>query len=258
MSFDLKGRVAFVTGGASGLGCATVRELVKQGCKVGFGDLNEAAGNSLVQELGVENALFFKLDVSNEKEVENAIKGTLDLFGGLSIVVNCAGILIGSLVIGRKGLIKSEEMRKLFEINVIGTLNVAKHAANLMRSQKTLNKFNERGVIINVASVAGYEGQDGQTSYSASKGAIMGMTLPMARELGKYGIRVVTLAPGLFGTPMTKGLKEEVDAQISAQIALGRKGSPPEFADAVVGIIGCSYMTGEIIRLDGGVRLGKL
>lgn len=255
---DLKNRVAFVTGGASGLGAATVRELARQGCKVAIADMNEETGKALVSEIGEKSVAFYKVNVTNEKEVETAIKSAAEKFGGLSIVVNCAGIIHTALILGRNGLIKTEDMRRVLDINVIGTLNVSKYAAEIMSKQPTLNKYNERGVIINISSIAGFEGQDGQTTYSASKAAIMGMTMPMARELGKYGIRVVALAPGLFKTPMTSNIKAEVNQKIASQIALGRQGEPAEFADAVVGIIGCSYMTGEIVRLDGATRLGKL
>lgn len=199
-----KSLVAIVTGGASGLGLATVELLRAQGVQVVIADLNEEQGNEIAKKL---NCLFFKTNVADEKNVEQLIKFTVESYKKIHVVVNCAGIVSAGTTIFSKGVVSSEVMEKVLKINVIGTLNVSKHAAKVMSEQKELN--GERGVIINVASVAGFEGQKGQVVYSASKGALIGMTLPMARDLGKYKIRVMTIAPGIFETPMGSGISEK-------------------------------------------------
>ena len=255
----IEGLVAIVTGGASGLGEATVQKLASLKCKVAIADLNEEAGNALVTKLGgKENAIFVKTDVSDEQAAEKLVEETVKAFGAVHIVVNSAGVLSVAPTVSSKGPAKAAEMLRTLKINVLGTFNVSKAAAYQMTKQKPTGEKEERGVIINVASVAGIEGQRGQVCYSASKGAIIGMTLPLARDLGRFGIRVVTLAPGVFQTPMGKDINPKVADDIKRATPLGRMGDPTEFADAVVALAGNSFLTGEIVRLDGGVRLGYI
>lgn len=255
----VEGLVVVVTGGASGLGEATVLRFAGLKCKVVIADLNEEAGNALVEKLGgKENAIFVKTDVSDEKAAENLISEAVKAFGKVDVVVNCAGILSVAMTVTSKGPAKSSEMLRTLKINVIGTFNVTKAAAFQMSKQEPIGDMKERGVIINVASVAGYEGQRGQVCYSASKGAIIAMTLPLARDLGKFGIRVVTLAPGTFITPMGSSINPKVLDDIRKQTPINRLGAVEEFANAAEFMVSNSYMTGETIRLDGGLRLGYL
>ena len=255
----IEGFVAIVTGGASGLGEATVQKLASLKCKVAIADLNEEAGNALVTKLGgKENAIFVKTDVSDEQAAEKLVEETVKAFGAVHIVVNSAGVLSVAPTVSSKGPAKAAEMLRTLKINVLGTFNVSKAAAYQMTKQKPIGEKEERGVIINVASVAGIEGQRGQVCYSASKGAIIGMTLPLARDLGKFGIRVMTIAPSIFKTPMAKDMNDQIEAFFKMLTPIGRIGDPPEFADAVVSLASNSFLTGEVVRLDGGLRLGHI
>ena len=245
-----KSLVAVVTGGASGLGLATVELLRGQGAQVVIADLNEEQGNEVAKRLGCK---FFKTNVADEKNVQELFKFTLEHYKKVHVVVNSAGIISAGTTIYSKGVVSSEVFEKVLKINVIGTLNVSKHGAKIMSEQE--EKDGERGVIINVASVAGFEGQKGQVAYSASKGAIIGMTMPMARDLGKYKIRVMTLAPGIFMTPMGSGISKKYLETMIANTPIGRLGESPEFAKACEGIITNPYATGDVWRLDGGIRL---
>ncbi len=227
--------------------------LRNQGVQVVIADLNEEQGKEIAKKLG---CLFFKTNVADEKNVEQLIKFTVENYKKIHVVVNCAGIIAAGMTIFSKGVVSSENMEKVLKINVIGTLNVSKHAAKVMSEQEEVE--GERGVIINVASVAGFEGQKGQVVYSASKGALIGMTLPMARDLGKYKIRVMTIAPGVFETPMGSGINKKFLEIMLQNTPLGRLGNPSEFAIAVEGIIKNPYATGDIWRLDGGIRLPYL
>ena len=249
-------KTALVTGGASGLGEATVRKLVANGYSVAILDMNEERGKELTAEL--KNTIFIKCNVADEKNVESAVKETVKAFGPLHVVVNSAGIVYAGVLVTKRGVLPNEAMNKLLQVNVVGTFNVCKHSAQEMMKQEIVEKKWGRGVIINVASLAGIEGQTGQTIYAASKGAIIGMTLPMARDLGRAQIRVNTIAPGVLKTPMAAALGEKVEKAIESQVAWGRLGLPEEFADCVFGIINSSYVNGEVIRLDGGTRLGML
>jgi NAD(P)-dependent dehydrogenase (short-subunit alcohol dehydrogenase family) len=186
------------------------------------------------------------------------VEQTVSKFGGVNIVINCAGIINATPIVSSRGVATSAEFLKVFNINVLGTFNVSKYAAQQMMKQPVLNEEKERGVIINVASVAGFEGQRGQVIYAGSKGAIIGMTLPMARDLGKYGIRVVTIAPGVFITPMGKGLNPKIQKSLEDQTTVGRLGVPREFGDAIVSLSRNSYVTGTTLRLDGGIRLSHV
>eukprot|EP01016_Furgasonia_blochmanni_P020893 TRINITY_DN23277_c0_g1_i1.p1 TRINITY_DN23277_c0_g1~~TRINITY_DN23277_c0_g1_i1.p1 ORF type:complete len:324 (+),score=75.80 TRINITY_DN23277_c0_g1_i1:10-981(+) len=250
----VEGLSAIVTGGASGLGKATVEALIRKGCRVTIADLNQSLGEELVKQFGEDKALFVKTDVSNEDNVKALVEAAVAKFGGLHIVVNSAGIISAVPIVTSKGVASTEEMLKVLRINVVGTFNVSKWAAAKMATQAPL-EGGERGVIINVASVAGIEGQRGQVIYSASKGAILGMTLPMARDLGRFGIRVVTVAPGIFQTPMGKELNENIIKTLAKSTPLGRLGDPVEFAQFAIAIAENPYLTGSVLRLDGGIRL---
>jgi len=251
----IEGLVAIVTGGASGLGEATVKRFVEEGCKVVIADVQENLGKNLEQQLGNDKVLFVKTDVSSEESVDNLVKKTVEKFGGVHIVVNCAGVLHAGHILSKSCTAK--DFTRLLNINVLGTFNVSKAAAKVMASQKALNDKEERGIIINVASVAGFEGQKGQTIYGGTKGAIIAMTAPLARDLGKFGIRVMTIAPGIFQTPMAKALDKFAET-FKRTTPLGRLGDPAEFADQCVALSKNSYMTGTVVRLDGGITLPHL
>jgi len=253
----LEGKVAIITGGASGLGEATVRRYIKEGCRVVIADLQEERGIKLAQSLGDESkVIFIQTNVSDETSVQKLVDTTVQKFGTLHIVVNCAGVLHAGNILSKKCTAK--DYQRVFSINVIGTFNLAKAASLVMAKQQPIDDKNERGVIINVASVAGFEGQTGQTIYAGTKGAIIGMTLPLARDLGKLGIRVITVAPGVFLTPMGDQIDKRFVEQYAKETPLGRLGDPSEFADICVGVTTNSYLTGTVVRVDGGMRLGYL
>ena len=246
---------AIVTGGVSGLGFAVAKHLVAQGGKVALFDVNEEKGLAAVAELGDANAKFFKTDVSNEAEVVSNVAAAKDFLGGLNACVNCAGILGAGRVLGKTGPMALSQFQTTVMVNLVGSFNVAKACADLMQ-HNTAGDDDERGVIINTASVAAYEGQIGQAAYSASKGGVVGMTLPMARELARFGIRVVTIAPGVFWTPMVDGMPEDVQKSLAATIPYpSRLGRPEEYADLAAYILTNTYINGETIRLDGATRL---
>ncbi|EHQ90803.1 3-hydroxyacyl-CoA dehydrogenase [Desulfosporosinus youngiae] len=251
---DLKQVVGFVTGGASGLGEATVRRIVNDGGKVMILDLAVERGERLASELGGK-ALFQKMDVCSAESVQEALERTVEEFGQLNAVVNCAGIAAAEKVIGKKGLHGLESFSKIIEVNLIGSFNVIRLAAAQMAGNEP-NVGGERGVIINTASVAAYEGQIGQAAYSASKGGIVGMTLPIAREMAVHGIRVMTIAPGLFETPMFNTLPEEARKSLGAMIPFpSRLGYPEEYALLVRSILENPMLNGTTIRLDGAIRM---
>lgn len=246
---------AIITGGASGLGFATAKHLTAQGGKVALFDVNEEKGKAAVAELGADKAVFFKTDVSNEAEVIKNVAAAREFLGGLNACINCAGILGAGRVLGKAGPMPLSQFQTTVMVNLVGSFNVAKACAELMQHNEA-GSDGERGVIINTASVAAYEGQIGQAAYSASKGGVVGMTLPMARELARFGIRVMTIAPGIFWTPMVDGMPDEVQKSLSASIPFpSRLGKPEEFADLAAYIIATPYLNGETIRLDGAVRL---
>ncbi|HEY4634959.1 MAG TPA: SDR family NAD(P)-dependent oxidoreductase [Rhodospirillales bacterium] len=246
---------AIVTGGVSGLGLAVAQHLVRHGGKVALFDVNEAKGSDAVAELGERNARFFRTDVSDEAGVVANVDAAKEFLGGLNVAVNCAGILGAGRVLGREGAMPLSQFQTTVMVNLVGSFNVAKAAAALMQHNQP-GTDGERGVIVNTASVAAFEGQIGQAAYSASKGGVVGMTLPMARELARFGIRVMTVAPGIFWTPMVDGMPEDVQKSLSASIPFpSRLGQPAEFADLVAYILGNTYLNGETIRLDGATRL---
>jgi NAD(P)-dependent dehydrogenase (short-subunit alcohol dehydrogenase family) len=246
---------AIVTGGVSGLGFAVARHLVAHGGKVALFDLNDEKGTTAIAELGAANARYFRTDVSNEADVATNVAAAKDFLGGLNVAINCAGILGAGRVLGKDGPMALSQFQTTVMVNLVGSFNVAKAAADLMQHNEA-GIDGERGVIVNTASVAAYEGQIGQAAYSASKGGVVGMTLPMARELARFGIRVMTVAPGIFWTPMVDGMPESVQQSLSASIPFpSRLGKPEEFADLVAYILGNPYLNGETIRLDGATRL---
>ena len=245
---------AIVTGGASGLGEATVRKIIGQGGKAAILDLSVERGETLVKELG-EQAVFVKTDVTSEEEVRNAINKAIESFGSINTVVNCAGIGVAGKLLSRKGVHSLDMFSKVISINLIGTFNVIRLASEQM-SQNDPNELGERGIIINTASVAAFDGQIGQAAYSASKGGVVGMTLPIARELAAYGIRVMTIAPGLFHTPMFDSLPAEARDSLGKMVPFPQRlGYPEEYAQLAESIIMNPMLNGETIRLDGAIRM---
>ncbi|MGY0504176.1 SDR family NAD(P)-dependent oxidoreductase [Luteimonas sp. e5] len=246
---------AIVTGGVSGLGLAVAESIVKAGGKVALFDVNDAKGEAAVAALGQEHARYWNTDVTDESVVAANAQAAQQFMGSLNAAINCAGILGAGRVLGRNGPMPLDHFRGTVLVNLVGSFNVAKAAAELMQHNEA-GSDGERGVIINTASVAAYEGQIGQAAYSASKGGVVGMTLPMARELARFGIRVMTIAPGIFWTPMVDGMPDDVQASLSASIPFpSRLGQPAEFANLVGYILSNTYLNGETIRLDGAVRL---
>lgn len=246
---------AVVTGGVSGLGFAVAQHLVARGGQITLLDVNDDKGAEAVAALGAGKARYVRTDVTDEAGVAQVMQDAQAAMGGLDAAINCAGILGAGRVLGREGAMKLSQFQSTVMVNLVGSFNVAKAAAELMQ-HNTPNDDGERGVIVNTASVAAYEGQIGQAAYSASKGGVVGMTLPMARELARFGIRVMTVAPGIFWTPMVDGMPEDVQKSLSASIPFpSRLGRPAEFADLVAYILTNSYLNGETIRLDGATRL---
>ncbi len=247
--------VAVVTGGSSGLGEATVLNIVNQGGKAAIFDLDEVKGNKLVEKLGAENVLFIKTNVTSEESVENAVQQVIHKFGNINLLVNCAGIGTPQRVIGKNGVQALEDFEKIIRVNLIGTFNVIRLVADQMFTNIP-NEEGERGVIINTSSVSAFEGQIGQAAYSASKGGIVSMTLPIAREFAKQGIRVLTIAPGLMETPLFDTLSDEARRSLEASVPFpSRLGYPSEYAKLVQSIVENTLLNGETIRLDGAIRM---
>ena len=245
---------AIVTGGASGLGLAVVEDVIAAGGRATLLDVNEAAGLEAVQRLG-ERSAFQKVDVTSESAVDAAVQSAVTSMGGLNLAVNCAGVGWPKRLVGKEGPMPGEFFRKVIEINLVGTLLVCKAAAAAMQKGAP-NATGERGAIVMTASVAAFDGQIGQVAYAASKGGIVGMTLPMARELASFGIRVVTIAPGLFLTPMMASLPKEAQESLGKQVPFPpRLGHPSEFASLVRQVAENPMLNGETIRLDGSIRM---
>jgi len=252
----LQGLVGIVTGGASGLGRGTVERLVREGAKIVIADLPKSNGQEVADKLGT-NAVFAPTDVTSEKDVANLLKITKEKFGRLDIAVNCAGIGIAAVTYNKnKDRVHSyEDFMKVVTVNTGGTFNLIRLATQMMATNDP-GASNQRGVIINTASVAAFDGQRGQAAYSASKGAIVGMTLPIARDLASIGIRVVTIAPGLFETPLLASLPEKVRSYLASTVPFpSRLGLPDEYAHLVQSIIENPMLNGETIRLDGALRM---
>jgi NAD(P)-dependent dehydrogenase (short-subunit alcohol dehydrogenase family) len=245
---------AVVTGGASGLGFAVAKHLVAHGARVALLDVNDEKGEAAAAELGA-SASYFRADVTHEEGVAATVLAAQSRLGGLNAVINCAGILGAGRVLGKEGPMPLKTFSTTVMVNLIGSFNVAKAGANLMQNNES-GEDGERGVIINTASIAAYEGQIGQAAYSASKGGIVAMTLPMAREFARIGVRVMTIAPGVFHTPMVDGMPEQVYQSLCAQVPYpSRLGKPEEYADTVAFILQNRYLNGETIRVDGAIRL---
>lgn len=245
---------AVVTGGASGLGNAVARHVVAAGGKVTILDVQEAAGQSAAQALGA-NASFIKCDVTSEAEVNAAMQEAHARMGAINLLVNCAGIVGAGRMLAKSGPMPGEFFTKVIQINLIGTFLCDKAAAALMQ-QNTPNEDGERGLLIHTSSVAAFEGQIGQVAYSATKAGVMGMTLPLARELAMFGIRCVSIAPGIFRTPMMDTLPQEVQESLAKQIPFPQRlGKPEEFAQMVASVFEMPMLNGETIRLDGAIRM---
>jgi len=250
---DIRNNVFLITGGASGLGAATGRMIVDCGGKVVLADVSKEAGERKAAELGV-NAHFVVTDVTCEDSARAAFSAARKM-GTLRGLINCAGIAPGEKVVGKEGPHKLESFARTLNINLIGTFNMIRLAAEIMMGNDT-DAAGERGVIINTASVAAFEGQLGQAAYSASKGGVVAMTLPIARELARSGIRIMTIAPGIMETPMLLGMAQEIQDSLGKMIPFpSRMGKPSEYAALVEHIIGNRYLNGEVIRLDGAVRM---
>jgi NAD(P)-dependent dehydrogenase (short-subunit alcohol dehydrogenase family) len=251
---QIEGSTFVVTGGASGLGAGSARMLAAAGANVVIGDLDEARGNALAAELG-DRARFARTDVVDEASAKAIVGLAVATFGGLQGLVNCAGIVHGEKLVGKDGPHSLAGFRRAIDINLIGTFNVLRLAAAAM-AKGTPNDEGERGVIVNTASVAAFDGQIGQAAYSASKAAVAGMTLPIARELARSGIRVMTIAPGTFETPMLASLPQEVRDSLGKMVPFPpRLGRPAEFAALVRAIVENPMLNGEVIRLDGAIRM---
>lgn len=251
---EITGKTALISGGASGLGAATARMIHGAGGNVAILDLSGDNGAALAGELG-DRALFVQGDVTQDGDVGSAVRQAADTFGGLNFAICCAGIGPPKRVLGRDGVMPQGDFERIIQINLNGAFNTLRQAAEVI-AQADPNAGGERGVVVLTASVAAFEGQIGQAAYSASKGGIVGMTLPIAREFAKLGIRVMTIAPGLFDTPLLAGLPEEAKASLGAQVPFpSRLGTPEEFADTVRNIITSPMLNGSVIRLDGAIRM---
>jgi len=245
--------IAAVTGGASGLGAATAKALAARGARVAILDMNKELGTALAADL---DGHFSTVDVTDPAQVGAALKNIQDRYGALNILVNCAGIGTPAKTVSKGVPHDPALFAKVIGVNLLGSFNCASQAAALMVSADPLNEDGERGVIINTASVAAYEGQVGQVAYAASKGGIVGMTLPMARDLAPNGVRVCSIAPGLFLTPMLEGLPEDVQTSLGQQVPFpARLGAPAEYAKLVCQIVENTMLNGEVIRLDGAIRM---
>lgn len=253
---QIKEKIFLVTGAGSGLGAATARRLLAAGAKVVLADLNKEAGELLAAELGA-SACFVTTDVASEASAVNAIEVAVSTFGALHGLVNCAGVAPAEKVLGKEGPHRLESFAKVININLVGTFNMIRLAAEAMMKNEP-DDGGERGVIVNTASIAAYEGQLGQAAYAASKGGIVALTLPVARELARSGIRCVTIAPGIMETPMLLGMPPEVQESLGKMVPFpSRMGKPAEFAALVQHIAENPYLNGEVIRLDGAIRMGS-
>jgi NAD(P)-dependent dehydrogenase (short-subunit alcohol dehydrogenase family) len=253
---NIPGKSALVSGGASGLGAATVRMLVAQGARVVIADVNDKAGQALAQELG-SAAAFVKTDVTNTDQVKAAVAEAGAKHGGLHIVVTAAGIGVAEKVLGKEGMHDLGRYQRVIQVNLVGTFDVIRYAADLMsRGQPLPDGDGGHGVIVTTASVAAFDGQIGQVAYSASKGGIVGMTLPLAREFSRQGIRVVTIAPGIFDTPLLGALPEPARISLGEQVPFPKRlGQPSEYAALVRHVVENNMLNGETIRLDGAIRM---
>jgi len=251
---QISGNAFLISGGGSGLGAACARLLASSGANVAIADVNRDTGDKLAVELG-KRARFFPTDVTDETSVQKTVSATVEAFGSLHGSIQCAGIALAERVLGKNGPHPLASFAKVIQVNLVGTFNVIRLAASAM-TQNPPSASGERGVIVNTASVAAFEGQIGQAAYSASKGGVVGLTLPIARELARHGIRVMTIAPGIFDTPLLAGLPEAARQSLGQQVPFpSRLGRPDEFAALVRHIIENEMLNGEVIRLDGALRM---
>ncbi len=251
---QLTNSVAIVTGGASGLGFATAQAFIAKGARVALFDLNEEAGTAAAKELG-ENARFCRVNVSDEASVQAGLSDVVAAWGGVHIAVNCAGIGSAMRTVGKNGPHSLDVFNKVIAVNLVGTFNVTRLAAVEMAKNEG-NADNERGVIINTASVAAFDGQIGQVAYSASKGAVVGMTLPLARDLASIGVRVNTIAPGIFNTPLLNAAPDAVKLPLIEMTQFPKRlGHPAEYGKLAVQLVENAFMNGETIRIDGAIRM---
>ena len=252
----IRGITGLITGGASGLGEACARNLVKEGAKVSILDFAEERGEKIAAELG-DAVLFCRTDVTDEKSVQAAIDKTIDAFRAIHVTINCAGVGTPAKVLGKEGPMPMDHFNRVVQINLMGTMNVIRLAAEKM-VKNVPNDDGEKGVVINTASAAAFEGQIGQAAYSASKAGVVGMTLPIAREFADYGIRIMTIAPGLFETPMLAGLPENAKEALNKMMPFPKRlGKPAEFAQLARSIIENPMLNGSVIRLDAALRMAE-
>ena len=252
---EIANKTAFITGAASGLGLATARNFVAAGANVFLYDLNAEALAASASEFG-DNAKWQAGDVADETAVKSAVASAIDHFGTIHINVNSAGIGGAARTVGKNGPMPLEKFEHIVRVNLIGTFNVLRLCAEVMQTNEPQTEDQERGVIINVASIAAFDGQTGQAGYAASKGGIVAMTLPIARDLAKRGVRIMTIAPGVFETPLLAGAPDEVKEPLIAITQFPKRlGRPDEFAVEVAHIVNCGYLNGEVIRLDAGIRM---
>lgn len=251
----IEGSTSVVTGGASGLGESVVRLFITLGGKVAIWDMNPSLGESLAKELG-PNAIFIQTDVTSEESVQKALALTLKTFSKVNALVNCAGVILGQMTFTSKTVHSLTDFEKVIKINLSGTFNVCRLVAKEMSTQEEVQS--ERGVIVNVASIAAYEGQRGQTAYASSKGGVVGLTLPLARDLANFGIRVNSIAPGLFKTRMGDNVPKKVLEGLLRETLSKRFGDPSEFAHAVRFLVENTYMNGAVLRVDGGIRMPNI
>lgn len=253
---NLENSAFVITGGASGLGAATAEYIVSKGAKVVLADLNAEAGQQMVEKLGAANAVFSRCDVTVASEVQAAIDAALQNFGNLRGAINCAGIASVQKVLDRDlNPADLDGFSRTINVNLVGSYNVARLTAAAMASQEA-TVDNERGVIINTASIAAFDGQIGQAAYSASKGGVVGMMLPLAREFARHGIRVLTVAPGVFATPMMQTVPEPARLQLEGSVPFPKRlGNPSEYGALIAHMIENTYLNGEVVRIDGGIRM---
>lgn len=254
---EITNKIAIVTGACSGLGNATAKSLIAKGAKVAVFDINAEQGASVVAELGKDNAVFHQVDVRNAESIEAAVKAVMDLWGAVHLCVNCAGIAPAKRTLDRAANpLPLEDFQNVIDINLVGSFNVARVAASAMAKNEPMGEAGERGLIVNTASVAGYEGQIGQAAYAASKGGILALNIPMARDLAHLGIRVNAIAPGTMGTPMLLGMPEKVQESLISNIQFPKRlGLPEEYSSLIVHLAENAYINGETIRLDGALRM---
>mgnify|MGYP001545783998 FL=1 len=251
---DLSKAKAVVTGGASGLGLASAQRIIDAGGRVVLLDINDDQGEAMAAELG-DRAAYINTNVADEASVKASIGKANEIMGGITLAINCAGIATAGRALGREGPWPTEMFNKVIQVNLVGTFNVTKESAAFMQANDP-NDDGERGVVISTASIAAFEGQIGQAAYSASKGGVVGMMLPLAGEFAQFGIRVNTIAPGVFLTPMVAGMPEEVQESLGKQVPFPpRLGRPEEYANAVQFIYETSMVNGETIRVDGAIRM---